>query len=78
MFSACPDVRFFTQKRRYIYPFLARLEGVGERRRTNRLGVGAVLDDEELLLLCSNSELVSVSSAIANREIHVENHSARL
>ncbi len=56
---------FLSQKLRRIYPFLARLEGVGERRR---LGVGAVLDDDELLLLCSNSELVhvSVGSAIAN------------
>ncbi len=64
---------FLSQKWRRIYPFLARTEGVGERRRSKRLDLGAVLDDE-LLLLCTNSELVSVSSAIANWQIHVENH----
>ncbi len=57
---------FLSQKRCRIYPFLARLEGVGEHRRSQRLDLGAVLDDDELLLLCSNSELVSDSSAIAN------------
>ncbi len=43
-----------------------------------RLGLGAVLGDDEQLLLCLNSELASVSSAIGSREILVENHSVRL
>ncbi len=65
-----------SKAKRRIYPFLARLEGIGERRRSKRLG--AVLNEDELLLLCSNSELVSVSSAIANWQIHVNSKSCDL